>query len=133
MSKYFTLRELCRSKIADAKNIGNDPPPEIAAKLENLAVRLLDPVRELWGAPLTVNSGYRSPRLNRAVGGSSASQHLAGEAADLTTKSPQGNRELFERIVRSGIAFDQLIDEQNYAWLHISYREGANRRQVLHL
>lgn len=94
----------------------------------------LDPVRELWGKPIGVNSGYRSPALNAAVGGAAASQHMKGEAADITTGSVADNLRLFERIAASAIPFDQLIDENRGRWIHISYRaDGKNRRQVLHL
>lgn len=93
----------------------------------------LDPIRELWGKPIGVNSGYRSPELNRAVGGKTTSQHQRGEAADITTGSVEGNRKLFELIQASGIEFDQLIDENGYKWLHVSYVSRGNRKQVLHL
>jgi hypothetical protein len=93
----------------------------------------LDKVREMWGKPIGVNSGYRSPELNRAVGGAKNSQHLRGEASDITTGSKENNRKLFNMILASDIPYDQLIDESGYRWLHISYRKGGNRRQVLHL
>lgn len=93
---------------------------------------VLDPVRRIWGRPITVNSGFRCPALNAAVRGVANSQHLTGEAADITTGSREGNRELFEKISQSGVPFDQLIDESGYSWIHISY-SGRNRRQVLHL
>lgn len=137
MAKFFGLNELSRSDTAFRRGIDNTPPPEAAARLEALAGRLLDPVRELWGTPLTVNSGYRCPALNTAVGGALSSQHLRGEAADITTGSSSGNCRLFERIVMAAAAgtldFDQLIDERGYTWLHLSYRAGSNRRQILHL
>jgi hypothetical protein len=133
MAKYFTLNELIRSETALARGIDNTPPCEAAACLETLARLLLDPARELWGAPLAVNSGFRCPALNKAVGGTPTSGHLRGEAADITTGSREGNRRLFEMIAASGLEFDQLIDERNYRWLHLSYREGANRHQILHL
>jgi hypothetical protein len=185
MAKYFSLNELVSSETAAARGIDNTPPPYAAARLGVLAERLLDPVRELWGAPLRVDSGYRCPELNRAVGGAAGSQHLSGEAADITTGSREGNRRLFGMIVaaiglepdagrppavslshslrapygrsevekcpcrtRTSVAiqrhcnladlgqsldFDQLIDESGYSWLHISYREGKNRRQILHI
>jgi hypothetical protein len=133
MAKYFSFGELTASATARQLGIGNTPPPPAAARLEELAARLLDPVRELWGGPLRVNSGYRSAELNAAVGGAASSQHMAGEAADITTGSRAGNRRLFRMIVVAGLEFDQLIDESGYAWLHISYRAGANRRQILHL
>ena len=98
---------------------------------------LLDPVREGWGQAIAVNSGYRCPALNAAVGGVPTSQHLKGEAADLNAGEPRKNRMLFDKIVEmqkaEKIAFDQLIDEAHYRWVHISYRKGANRNQILHL
>jgi hypothetical protein len=93
----------------------------------------LDKVREMWGKPIGANSGYRSPELNRAVGGARNSQHLRGEAADITAGSKEENRKLFDLIVASDIPFDQLIDESGYKWLHISYCKDDNRKQVLHL
>jgi hypothetical protein len=137
VSKHFSFDELTRSATAARLGIDNTPPPPAAVRLEALAERLLDPVRELWGAPLRVNSGYRCTALNRAVGGAPRSQHMAGEAADITAGSREGNRRLFEAIeaaVRRGdLALDQLIDERGYRWLHLSYREGDNRQQILHL
>lgn len=127
------MNELTRSERALARGINNTPGPEAAARLDVLARRLLDPVRELRGAPLKVNSGYRCPALNKAVGGAASSQHLLGEAADITTGSRKENKKLFNAIVEGGLEFDQLIDEKDYSWLHLSYREGRNRRQILHL
>lgn len=132
MAKYFTFSELCASSTATAQGINNTPPPRTQARINRLMENLLDPVREMWGKPLTVNSGYRSPLLNKAVGGTSSSQHLRGEAADITTGTPDGNRKLFDMLRKSNIEFDQLIDENKYRWLHISLSEH-NRREVLHL
>lgn len=135
--KHFTIAELCRSTTADNKCIDNTPAPEIREKLQTLIEELLDPIREAWGKPIRVNSGYRCPALNKAVGGVSTSQHQKGEAADLNAGDPAKNRELFDKIVemqKTGrIAFDQLIDEARYKWVHISYRKTDNRGQVLHL
>ncbi len=156
MAKYFSLDELVRSEAAERSGIDNSPDGAAAARLEMLAERLLDPVRELWGGPLAVNSGYRSAALNAAVGGAARSQHLRGEAADITAGSAAANRRLFGMIVAAAstgdktavevpdtgqtpgngsatLEFDQLIDERDYSWLHISYREGRNRQQILHL
>ncbi len=136
MAKYFSLAELTASDTARQKGIDNTPPPDAVVKLTALADKLLDPIREMWGAPITVNSGYRCPQLNVAVGGAVASQHLRGEAADITTGTVSGNKQLFDKIVaaqkRGEIAFDQLIDESNYSWLHVSY-SAKNRNQILHL
>lgn len=133
MAKYFTVQELTRSPTATARGIDNTSPPEIKVKLTALANNLLDPIREMWGRPITVNSGFRCPVLNKVVGGTTSSQHTKGEAADITTGSREGNRRLFEMIAASALDFDQLIDEKGYSWLHISYRRGNNRRKLLHL
>ena len=79
-----------------------------------------------------VNSGYRSPALNAAVGGAPRSRHMYGEAADITVGSPSANAALFALLESGGFDFDQLIDERGYAWLQVSWCR-TNRRQVLHL
>ena len=135
--KYFTIDELCASDTAQRRGIDNTPDTAKKQKLQTLIEQLLDPIRAAWGAPITINSGYRSPKLNAAVGGVSTSQHLKGEAADITVGSTADNKRLFDKIVAmqaaGRIAFDQLIDESGYKWIHISYRAGANRNQTLHL
>lgn len=134
MAKYFTLGELCKSDVALHKRIENTPTDaETIERMQALMDECLDKVREMWGKPIGVNSGYRSPELNRAVGGAKNSQHMRGEAADITTGTKDNNRKLFDLIVASDIDFDQLIDESGYKWLHISYTATDNRRQVLHL
>ena len=132
MGKYFSIVELTASGEARRRGIDNTPPPEVKVKLNTLITRLLDPIRELWGGPITVTSGFRCPVLNKAVKGVPSSQHVKGEAADITVGSPDKNRKLFELILSSGLEFDQLIDERNYSWIHVSY-SVKNRKQVLHL
>lgn len=132
MAKYFTLGELCKSDVAVEKRIENTPDNPTIERMQALMDECLDKVREMWGKPIGVKSGYRSAELNKAVGGAKNSQHLRGEAADITTGSKDNNRKLFDLIVASDIPFDQLIDENNYKWLHISYRKEGNRKQVLH-
>ena len=131
--KYFTVSELIRSDTAQQKGIDNTPPPAIKVKLTSLINNLLDPIREVWGSPISVNSGYRCPVLNKAVGGVSTSQHQKGEAADITVGSPELNRQLFDLIATGDFDFDQLIDESHYSWIHISFAAGKNRHQILHL
>ena len=135
--KYFTIEELCASDTAERKKIDNTPNADARLRMQRLIEQLLDPIRAAWGGPITVNSGYRCPELNRAVGGVATSQHLKGEAADITVGSAGDNKRLFDKIVelqKAGkIAFDQLIDESNYDWVHVSYRSGKNRNQILHL
>ena len=130
--KYFTFAELTRSATAQAKGIDNTPPVEVKVALKMLVDNVLDPLRERWGSPIIVTSGYRCPRLNQVVGGAKHSQHMKGEAADITAGTVAKNIQLFELLRSSGLPFDQLIDEKGYRWLHVSY--GArHRRQVLHL
>lgn len=135
MSKYFSLWEMTRSDTADKMHIANVPSHDVLPRLHYLMEHCLDPIREAWGKPIGVNSGFRCYALNVAVGGSTTSQHLKGEAADITTGSVEGNKRLFDLIQEIGVDFDQLIDESNYKWLHIScrYNGVGNRKQILHL
>jgi hypothetical protein len=127
--KYFTLKELT----ATSTGKPNVPGTTEVENLTNLVDKLLDPVREQWGKPIRVNSGFRSISVNLAVGGATTSQHLKGEAADITTGNKEDNKKLFN-IIAAGYTFDQLIDESDYSWVHVSLkRAGVNRKQVLHL
>lgn len=131
--KYFTIAELCRSTEADRLGIGNRCTKEHVVYLTALVDNVLDPLRERFGKPIIVNSGFRCPALNKAVGGVANSQHVKGEAVDIDTGTRQGNKELFE-IIRKELPFDQLIDEKNFSWVHVSYRgEKDNRKQILKL
>lgn len=131
--KYFTIAELCRSNTADRLGINNRCKQEHVTSLTALVDNVLDPLREWYGKPLVVSSDYRCPALNKAVGGSATSQHMSGQAADIDTGDRQQNKLLFEYI-RKNLPFDQLIDESNFAWVHVSYKaDGKNRNQILKL
>lgn len=132
MAEFFTKSELTRSDTARIRGIDNTPTPEASAALDALMWNVLGPIRRMWGKPIIVNSGYRCPKLNAAIGGSATSQHMKGEAADITAGDPTKNKELFDMIAQSAIPFDQLIDEKNYRWIHVSYRPNG-RRNILHL
>lgn len=131
--KYFTIEELCWSSTANKLKINNEPDVQTKNNLVILTENCLDLIRELWGSPIKVNSGFRCAKLNTAVGGSQTSHHLYGKAADITTGTKKDNKKLFEMILDSGIQFTQLIDEKNYQWIHISYDENNLKNQVLHL
>lgn len=131
--KYFTVEELTRSTTASQRGIDNSPNSIQATNLSLLVEKVLDPLREAYGAPITVNSGFRSPELNKAVKGANNSQHTKGEAADITVGSKTGNMKLFNLIRDLRLPFDQLIDEKAFSWIHVSYRHGNNRGQILHL
>ena len=136
LSKNFTLSELTYSNSADAYNIENTPGRLELENLKKLCNEVLQPIRDKYGKSIYVNSGYRSPKVNRLVGGSTSSQHTKGEAADITVGSKEGNKKLFDLIVQmienKEIKVGQLIDEYNYKWIHISlpYRKV---NQILHL
>lgn len=119
--KHFSIAELSASATARRLGIDNTPPPAAAANLNLLVEKILDPLREAWGHPITVNSAYRCHALNSAVGGVAASQHLAGLAADITAGSPAANRRLWRIVIERKLPFDQLIDEHDMAWIHVSW------------
>ncbi|MDN2675632.1 D-Ala-D-Ala carboxypeptidase family metallohydrolase [Janthinobacterium sp. SUN033] len=127
LSPHFSLAELVASQVATRKGIDNAPSPAIIANLTRLAA-LLEQVRALVGAPIAISSGYRSPALNKAVGGTGNSAHVLGLAADIST-AKLVPKALALLIRQSDIAFDQLIYEGT--WVHIGLSAGAPRRQVL--
>lgn len=132
--KYFTLDELIHSDTADRLGIDNSPTSEAIQCIDGLVTNVLDKLRDGWGRPIIVTSGYRCKDLNAAVGGTRNSQHLKGQAADIVGD----DFEMFRRFVRRWCKdneFDQCIFEHSSdsEWIHISYVEGRNRRQVLDL
>lgn len=132
--KHFTIAEFVRSETADKRGIDNKLPKELLPNVQALVDNVLDPLREAWGKPITVTSGYRCPALNKAVNGSATSDHMKGCAADIAAGSQKENRRLFYLIQELGLDFDQLIDEKNFSWVHVSYRNnGNNRKQILSL
>lgn len=132
--RYFTIEELEHSDTATKYKIDNTSNGETRTNLTKLIELLLDPIRTKWGKPIKVNSGYRCSKLNRIVGGVSTSQHVLGEAADITVGSSEENKRLFEMIISMNILFDQLILEDGGKWIHISLKwkvMSKNRREVL--
>lgn len=130
--KYFSIKEMTKSNTATAEGIDNTPDQTITNNLIKLIEAVLDPLREWYGKPIIVNSGYRCEALNKAIGGAKSSQHMLGEAADITVGSKEENEKLFDYI-KDNLEFDQLINESDFSWVHVSYREGRLRKQVLEL
>lgn len=130
--KYFTIKELTKSSTAEAKGIDNTPTPDVERNLTALVENVLDGVRAIYGKPITVNSGYRCPELNKAVGGSATSDHVKGFAADITGGSKEENERLFN-IIKHNFHFSQLIDEKNFSWVHVSYNPNNLKNQTLKL
>lgn len=125
-NNYFSFIEMIRTDTG----IENIPNWEQITNLQALIKHVLNPVRELHGKPIYVTSGYRSPAVNKAVGGVKSSQHLKGEAADITTLSVEENRKVFE-LIKKHTFFDQLILENKGKWIHVSFVYGKNRLQVI--
>ena len=129
--KYFSISEMLKSDTAIKQRLWNGAPKEAEENLKALVDEVLDPLREAYGRPIRVNSGYRCPKLNNLVGGTPNSQHMRGEAADI--QPVVGNEadlpELARILIENG-KFDQLILYPTF--IHVSYRKlGWNRKQVL--
>lgn len=138
LSKNFSYDELVYSATAERLKLDNTPNEKEIEFLRKLANEVLQPIRDKWGRPIVVTSGFRSEKVNNAVGGVKNSQHRLGQAADLKIGSKSQNKALFNFIadmVKKGeIRVGQLIDEYGYSWIHISLpREGKVNNQVLHI
>ena len=133
LSPNFALREFTRSQTAARRGIDNEPTADVVDRLRILCAEVLQPIRDRFGI-VTINSGYRSPELNTAIGGSKSSQHMRGEAADIEVAAD--NLELAHWIA-ANLDFDQLISEcyqtgdPASGWVHVSYKATGNRGQCL--
>lgn len=132
--QYFTLSELTKSSTAIRHRIDNTPNKEQEQNLIALVENILDPLRKAFGQPIIVTSGFRNRRLNDIIGGSKTSQHMLGQAVDIRTikDTKKENKKLFDLIQKLNLPFDQLINESDYNWIHVSY-SPQNRKQILHL
>tara|TARA_R100001510_G_C7582140_1_gene154745 strand:+ start:320 stop:790 length:471 start_codon:yes stop_codon:yes gene_type:complete len=137
LSKNLTLKECIRSGTADRLGIDNTPDEWATENLKKVAEHIFQPLRDHFGVPVYVSSGYRSPDLNRAIGGSKRSQHMEGRALDLDADvfGDISNAEIFHYI-RECLEFDQVVwefgDEDNPSWVHVSYVHGGpNRKRCL--
>lgn len=133
--KHFTMAEFVRSDTAAKRGIDNRLPKSLLPNVQALVDNVLDPLRDAYGKPIIISSGYRCEALNKAVGGSNTSDHMKGCAADIvgTPNTKAENKRLFNLVQSLNLPFDQLIDEKDFSWVHVSYREGNNRKQVLAL
>lgn len=131
--KYFTFAEFSRSDTAKRLGIDNTIPESAKGAIEQLVDKVLDPLRETWGRPLVITSGYRCPKLNSAVGGSKTSHHVKGMAADISTGNKADNERLYNLVIALNLPFTQLIDENDFLWVHVSYDPNNVKRQTLSL
>ncbi len=130
LSKHFSLEELTFSQTAVRNKIDNVPTGADLAALTNTAQQM-ELVRILLNNPISINSGYRSAALNKAIKGSSkTSQHMIGEAVDFTCRGFGTPKQVVEKIKNSNIEFDQLIYEFE-SWVHISFTSKKPRKQIL--
>lgn len=130
LSEHFSKEEMSYSRIAVENGLDNEPSPEALHALGYLALHLLEPLRQLYNAPIAILSGYRSEPVNRLAGGVATSQHRKGEAADCYI--PEGPGYLLSLLIKSGLVFDQAILYKKRRFLHLSLKEkGNNRMQVL--
>ena len=132
LSEHLDLSEIIRSDSAKRNGISNMPTPEHIENFKILATKVFEPVREHFGVPIHISSGYRSVELNRLIKGSSSSEHCKGQAIDIDMDGTTiTNKQVFDYI-KDNLTFDQLINEFNYAWVHVSYKaNGKQRGEIL--
>jgi zinc D-Ala-D-Ala carboxypeptidase len=136
ISKHLSLKEAIKSNTATRLEIKNEPRELDLVRMIEIAEKVFEPLREWVGGPIKVNSFYRSPELNSAIGGSKNSQHCIGCALDIDdTFGHKTNAQMFDYI-KNNLDYDQIIwefgDDDNCDWVHVSYiSEDANRRRLL--
>jgi hypothetical protein len=136
LSKNLALSEVTRSETAKRRGISNMPTPEHIENFKKLAENVFQPIRDHFGKPIRISSGYRSKALNTAVGGSLSSQHCTGEAIDIDMDGTDITNAQIFHFIKDNLNFDQLIAEfpenSNPAWVHVSYEStGKQRKQIL--
>ena len=136
LSKNLMLAEVTRSETAKRKGISNMPTPEHIENFKLLAEKVFQPIREHFGKPIIISSGYRSKALNTAIGGALSSQHCQGEAIDIDMDGTDITNAQVFNYIKDNLEFDQLIWEfgtaTNPDWVHVSYEsKGKQRKQIL--
>lgn len=138
ISTHLDLGEITRSESAKRKGINNMPTPKHIENFKKLAENIFEPIRNHFGVPILISSGYRSKELNKAIGGSLKSQHCVGEAIDIDmdgSSSEVTNKMVFD-FIKDNLNFDQLIFEFGTKdapdWVHVSFKSiGKQRKQIL--
>lgn len=135
LTPHFKLSEFIKSSTATARKIDNTPSEEVISNLQALCQNVLEPLREYFNCPVIIGSGYRSPALNKAVGGVKNSQHMTGEAADIHLSNNETGRKWFLWMM-DNLKFDQLIMEKSTPtstcyWIHVSFSRHRCRQQVI--
>ena len=133
LSNNFALKEFTESVTAIRNSVDNSPTPEHIRNIQLLVKFVLQPLREALNKPIKVTSGYRSESLNKLIGGSKRSQHCKGQAADIQFRvdGVMDNKAIWDKIIELGLPFDQMINEFEFSWIHISYNHEHNRKSLL--
>ena len=129
LSKNFSLNEFISSETALRRGIDNTPSAEVLANLKALCENIMQPLRDWYGKPINITSGYRSPALNRAIKGAANSDHMRGQAVDFTLPK-EDYAKVFDWL-RNNVQFTQIIDEFGFSWIHISYDAKNLKKQAL--
>lgn len=132
ISKHITYEEATISPTALRLGINNTPSEVVLTKMKLVAEKCFETLRKWYSKPIKVNSFFRCDELNKAVKGSKTSQHVTGEAIDITAGSKTENKKLFDWLC-ANVEFDQCINEYDYSWVHISYKKNNCRNQILHV
>lgn len=131
LTEHLSLVEVTNSEYAKRNGINNMPNAEHTENLIELATKIFEPIRVHFDKPIYISSGYRSKALNAAIGGAASSQHTKGEALDIDQGNKKDNKEIFD-FIKNNLEFDQLINEFDYDWVHVSYNtSGSQRKSVI--
>ncbi len=130
ISNHISFKEATYSNTALNKGISNEPNAEQLSNMKRVAELVFEPLRAWYGKPIKINSFFRSEKLNVAVGGAKNSDHKFGRAIDISAESKVENKKLFDWL-KANVEYDQLINEYDYRWVHVSYNINKNRKQVL--
>jgi hypothetical protein len=131
ISKHITLQEATESATALRMGIKNVPNEVELEAMKYVSENLFEPIREWYDKPIKINSFYRCLALNKAVKGSLTSGHVLGNSIDISGGNKIENKKIFDFIKTSGLDFDQVINEYDFTWIHISLKKTGNRKQIL--
>jgi zinc D-Ala-D-Ala carboxypeptidase len=135
ISEHISMKEALRSNTAERLGINNMPDNDTLITMQITAQHIFEPLRNHFNEPIYISSFYRSPELNKAIGGSTSSQHCIGEAIDIDDVYSKASNVDFFNYIKDKLEFDQLIwefgDDENPAWVHVSYALGKNRMLIL--
>jgi zinc D-Ala-D-Ala carboxypeptidase len=131
ISKHISAEEATFSQKAKDNKVDNTPNEAQLKAMELVAEKLFEPLREWYGKPIKINSFFRSPETNKLVKGATNSNHLRGEAIDITGGNKTENKKIFDWCKANFKDFDEIINEYDYTWVHISYKSKGNRKKVI--